>query len=149
MFIAIGASFAIGATAYNIGSAARMGPAYFPLMLGTLLALLGAGVIANSIVVGRPDGAPIGRIAWKPLLLIIGANLAFGVLLGGIRTLGVPAMGLIAAIFAAVVISSMAGTHFRLGGALVLALILAVGSYLTFVIGLSLQFQVWPSFIGG
>jgi hypothetical protein len=149
MFMAIGTSFAVGATDYTIGSAARMGPAYFPLMLGVLLSVLGAGVVAASLVHGRPDGAPIGRIAWKPLLLIVGANLAFGVLLGGVQTLGVPAMGLIAAIFGAVVISSMAGNLFRLRSALVLALILAVGSYLTFVVGLSLQFKVWPDFITG
>lgn len=149
MFMAIGAAFALGATNYTVGSAARMGPAYFPLMLGILLGVLGTGVVIASLVSGRPDGAPIGRIAWKPLLLVVGANLAFGVLLGGVQTIGLPAMGFIAAIFAAVVVSSMAGNRFRLRSALVLALILAVGSYLTFVVGLSLQFQVWPSFITG
>ena len=74
---------------------------------------------------------------------------AFCVLLGGVQTLGVPALGLIVAIFACVIISSMAGNTFRLRGSLVLALVLAVGSYLTFVVGLSLQFQVWPTFISG
>ncbi len=149
MFMFVGTAFALGATNYTIGSAARMGPAYFPLMLGILLALMGAGVVAASLVSGRPDGAPIGRIAWKPLLFIVGSNLAFGVLLGGVQTLGVPAMGLIVAIFAVVVISSMAGNQFRLRGALWLALILAIGSYLTFVLGLNLQFLVWPNFITG
>ena len=71
------------------------------------------------------------------------------ILLGGVQTLGVPAMGLIAAILAVVVISSMAGTQFRLRSALILALILAVSSYLVFVLGLGLQFQVWPTFISG
>jgi hypothetical protein len=149
MFMMVGTGFALGATNYTVGSAARMGPAYFPLMLGIMLALLGAGVVAASLVNGRPDGAPIGRIAWKPLLLIVGANLAFGVLLGGIQTVDVPAMGLIVAIFAVVVISSLAGNQFRLRSALLLALILAIGSYLTFVVGLNLQFQVWPDFITG
>lgn len=148
MFMAIGTAFAVGATNYTVGSAARMGPAYFPLMLGTLLALMGAGVVASSMASGRPDGGPIGRIAWKPLLFIVGANLVFGILLGGVQTLGVPAMGLIAAILAVVVISSMAGAQFSLRSALILALILAVSSYLVFVLGLSLQFQVWPTFIG-
>jgi hypothetical protein len=149
MFMMVGTAFALGATNYTIGTAARMGPAYFPLMLGIMLALLGAVVAAKSLVSGRADGAPIGRIAWKPLLLIVGGNLCFGVLLGGIQTVGVPAMGLIVAIFAVVVISSMASNQFRLRSALVLALVLAVGSYLTFVLGLSLQFKVWPDFITG
>ena len=56
---------------------------------------------------------------------------------------------LIAAIYALVVIASLAGTRFSIKNALVLATILAIGSYLTFIIGLSLQFQVWPTFISG
>jgi hypothetical protein len=149
MFMMVGTAFALGATNYTIGTAARMGPAYFPLMLGIMLALLGAVVAAKSLVEGRADGAPIGRIAWKPLLLIVGSNLCFGVLLGGVQSIGVPAMGLIAAILAVVVISSMASNQFRLRSALVLAVVLAIGSYLTFVVGLGLQFQVWPDFITG
>lgn len=149
MFMAIGSAFAIGATNYTIGSAARMGPAYFPLMLGILLTLLGAGVVFFSLVKGREDGGHIGHIAWKPLLYIIGANLLFGILLGGIQTLGVPAIGLMGAIAVAVIISSMAATGFRLRSTLVLAAVLAVGSYLVFVMGLNLQFQVWPAFLEG
>jgi hypothetical protein len=56
-------------------------------------------------------------------------------------------MGLMIAIYALVVISSIAGTRFSVRSALILATILAIGSYLTFIVGLSLQFQVWPSFI--
>lgn len=149
MFIAVGAAFAIGATNYTVGNAARMGPGYFPLLLGSLLAIGGCIVLLGSFTAQRADGGLIGKIAWKPLLLIVGANLVFGVLLGGVQTLDIPAMGLIAAIFAVVIISSMAGDRFVFRGALILACILAVGSYLTFVVGLSLQFQVWPSFITG
>ena len=53
------------------------------------------------------------------------------------------------AIYALVVVSSLAGTRFSLKSALLLGTILAIGSYLTFIIGLSLQFQVWPTFITG
>ncbi len=147
MFVVAGAAFAIGATNYTIGEGARMGPGYFPLMLGILLAVLGSGVIFASLVSRAPDGHPVGRIAWKPLVLIIGSNLVFGLLLGGLRSIGVPAMGLIIALFALVIISSMAGPRFSLKTSLVLAAVLAVGSYLTFIVGLSLQFQVWPTFI--
>jgi hypothetical protein len=110
---------------------------------------MGAFVLLGSLRSQRTDGGRIGAIAWKPLLYIVGANLAFGVLLGGVPSLGIPAMGLIAAIFAAVIISSMAGSRYVFRGSLILAVILAIGSYLTFVMGLSLQFQVWPSFITG
>lgn len=149
MFMAVGAAFSIGATNYTVGEAARMGPGYFPLMLGAMLAFLGAFVLIGSLRSTRTDGGAIGKIAWKPLLYIVGANLVFGILLGGIPTFGVPAMGLIAAIFAAVIISSMAGSRYAFRNSLILAVILAIGSYLVFVLGLSLQFQVWPSFISG
>jgi hypothetical protein len=149
MFIAAGAAFAIGATNYTVGNAARMGPGYFPLLPGSLLALGGVFVLLASLRTERADGGLIGKIAWKPLFLIVGANLVFGILLGGVQSLGIPAMGLIAAIFAVVIISSMAGDRYVFKSALILAAILAVGSYLTFVVGLSLQFQVWPSFITG
>ncbi|WP_369335852.1 tripartite tricarboxylate transporter TctB family protein, partial [Halomonas sp. ND22Bw] len=51
MFTAVGATFAVGATTYNIGDGARMGPGYFPLMLGVLLAVLGLLIIFQALVV--------------------------------------------------------------------------------------------------
>ncbi|HET7835633.1 MAG TPA: tripartite tricarboxylate transporter TctB family protein [Variovorax sp.] len=149
MFAAIGAAFAVGATTYNIGDGARMGPGYFPLMLGILLALLGAAVMFQSLVVETIDGDPIGKWAWKPLFFVIAANLAFGVLLGGLPSIGVPAMGMIIAIYALTIISSLAGEHFKLRDVLVLSTILAAGSYVAFIWALKLQIQVWPTFISG
>ncbi|MBU1361761.1 MAG: tripartite tricarboxylate transporter TctB family protein [Gammaproteobacteria bacterium] len=149
MFTVVGAAFAIGATNYTVGSGARMGPGYFPMLLGILLSLLGLGTIFSSLTVETADGEPVGKIAWKPLIFIIGANLLFGALLGGITAWSLPAMGLIAAIYAVVIVSSLAGAHFNLKEGLILATILAIGSYLAFVMALKLQFQVWPTFISG
>ncbi len=149
MFTCVGLAFAVGATNYNIGSGARMGPGYFPLVLGALLAIGGGAVMLGALTSRHRDGDPVGRIAWKPLVLIISANLVFGLLLGGLPTMGLPAMGLMIAIYALVVISSLAGTRFSIRSALILATLLAIGSYLTFIVGLSLQFQVWPTFITG
>jgi hypothetical protein len=149
MFSAVGTAFAWGATTYNVGQGARMGPGYFPLMLGILLAVLGAVVIFYSLVVETEDGDPIGKWAWKPLGYIIGANLLFGVLLGGLPSIKVPAMGMIAAIYALTIVSSLAGERFKLRDVLILATILAIGSYLAFIVLLKLQIQVWPSFITG
>jgi hypothetical protein len=151
MFACAGAAFAIGALNYNVGTGARMGPGYFPLMLGILLGVMGLVVLVNSLSLRGTEGDtnPVGAIAWKQLGFIIGANLLFGVLLGGMPTLDVPALGLVLAIYALVIVASMAGAQFRFKGSLVLATVLAIGSYLVFIIGLSLQFQVWPSFITG
>ncbi|VWX61939.1 conserved membrane hypothetical protein [Burkholderiales bacterium 8X] len=149
MFTCVGLAFSIGATNYSIGTGARMGPGYFPLVLGAMLAIGGCIVMLTSLSSGPPGGDPVGRIAWRPLVLIIGANLVFGVLLGGLPSIGIPAMGLMVAIYIMVIISSLAGPRFKLKTALILGTILAIGSYLTFIIGLSLQFQVWPTFITG
>ncbi len=149
MFSAVGIAFAWGATTYSVGTGARMGPGYFPLMLGVLLAILGAVIIFKSLVVETEDGEKIGSIAWKPLGFIIGANLAFGLLLGGLPKFGIPAMGLIAAIYALVFIASLAGDRFKFKEVIVLATILAVFSYFAFIWLLKLQFPVWPTFIAG
>ena len=70
-------------------------------------------------------------------------------MLGGLPSIGLPAMGMIIAIYALTIISSMAGEHFNLRDVLVLATILAAGSYVAFIWALKLQIQVWPTFIAG
>lgn len=147
MFTAVGASFALGARSYEVGDAARMGPGYFPLMLGIILAVLGVIVTVQSFTKGGPGGDKIGAFAWRPLGFVLGANLAFGALLVGLPSFGVPAFGLIVAIYALVIIASLAQPGFRLKSTLVLATVLAVGSYLAFVKLLNLQFPVWPAFL--
>jgi hypothetical protein len=149
MFTVVGASFAYGATHYNIGSGGRMGPGYFPLLLGVILAVLGAIIMFKSLVVETPSGDKIGKWAWKPLFFIISANLLFGVLLGGLPSIGLPPMGLIAGVFGLTIVASLAGDRFHLKEVLVLATILSIGSYLAFVVLLKLQFPVWPTFIAG
>ncbi len=149
MYFLVGVAFAWGATNYNVGEGARMGPGYFPLMLGILLAIIGLGVTASSLGKTRNASEDIGKIAWKPLFFVIAANIVFGILLAGLPGLGLPAMGLIVAIYALVLISSAAEAGWKLKTTLILATVLAVGSYLAFVVALSLQFPVWPAFITG
>jgi len=60
LFTVVGASFAYGATSYTIGTGARMGPGYFPLMLGVILALIGAVILFKALVVETPTGDPVG-----------------------------------------------------------------------------------------
>jgi len=149
VYMGVGIGFAVGATNYTIGDGARMGPGYFPMMLGIVLAIIGAVVAFKALVVETPDGDPIGKWAWKPLAFIIAANFLFGILLGGVPSLGIPAMGMIAAIYVLTIVSAMAGKEFKWSEVLILGTVLAVGSWVAFVWGLKLQFQVWPSFVGG
>ncbi|SDP21988.1 Tripartite tricarboxylate transporter TctB family protein [Rhodoferax sp. OV413] len=149
MFMGVGVAFAWGATTYTVGTGARMGPGYFPLVLGVVMAILGAIITFKALVTETEGGDKIGKWAWRPLFFILGANLAFGVLLGGLPSIGLPAMGLIIAIYALTLISAKAGEKFVLRDVLILATVLAIGSYLAFILLLKLQIQVWPTFITG
>ncbi|MEI6733750.1 MAG: tripartite tricarboxylate transporter TctB family protein [Comamonadaceae bacterium] len=149
VFMAVGGAFAWGATTYTVGSGARMGPGYFPLMLGVLLAIIGAVIAFKSMVIETEDGEKIGKWIWRPVGYIVAANLAFGVLLGGLPSIHLPPMGMVIAIIALTLISAKAGTDFILKEILILSAILVVGSYVTFILLLKLQIQVWPAFITG
>jgi len=148
MFMGAGAAFAWGAGNYSIGNGARMGPGYFPLALGVLLTILGAIITFKALVVETVDGDKIGAFAWKPLVFIILANLVFGVLIGGLPSIGLPPMGLVVAIYALTIIACLAGDAFNLKEALILGTALAVLSYFAFIVLLKLQFPVWPVLTG-
>jgi predicted outer membrane lipoprotein len=126
-----------------------MGPGYFPLLLGILLAVLGAFTVFYSLIEHTEDGDKIGTFAWRPIIYILGANVIFGILLAGLPRLGLPPMGLIAAIYALTIIASKAGDVFKFKEVLMLATFLSVLSYLAFIKLLSLQMPVWPTFITG
>jgi hypothetical protein len=149
VFMAVGGAFAGGATTYTVGTGARMGPGYFPLVLGVLLALLGAAITFMAMVVETEDGERIGKWIWRPVGYIVAANLAFGILLGGLPSINLPAMGMVIAIIALTLIAAKAGSEFKLKEILILAAILVAGSYATFILLLKLQIQVWPTFITG
>jgi hypothetical protein len=111
MFLVVGALFAFGATKYNVGNAARMGPGYFPLLLGILLAVLGAGIIFYSMVHNPAhgvEGDKVGSWAWKPIGFVLGANVLFGMALGGLPSIGLPVLGLVVGIFVLVAVGGLA-----------------------------------------
>ena len=149
MFMGVGFAFAWGSTDYTIGEAARMGPGYFPLVLGILMTLLGAVITFKALVLETEGGDKVGKWAWKPLVFIILANLVFGLLLAGLPAINFPAFGLIIAIYALTFIASMAESGWRFKNTFILATVLAAGSYVAFVLALKLQFPVWPAFITG
>jgi hypothetical protein len=109
---------------------------------------LGSVITFKALTVATADGEKVGKWAWKPIVFILGANLAFGVLLGGLPSIKLPAMGMIAAIYALTIISSFAGDRVKMKEVLILATILSVGSYLAFIVLLKLQIPVWPAFLG-
>jgi hypothetical protein len=149
LYAVVGGAFAIGATNYKIGTGDRMGPGYFPLLLGVLLGIIGLYIMFKALVVETAHGDKIGKWGWKPLFYIIAGNLLFGMLLSGLPNLGIPGMGLIVAIYGVTIVVSKAGGEFSLKEALIVATILSAGSYAVFAWLLNLQLPVWPSFITG
>jgi len=126
------ASFGLAAIAiargYGMGSASRMGPGYFPTVLGALLLVIGIACLVRSFF---SDGKPIGAISWKGAALVTGGTVLFGLLLRPV--------GLLAALAALILVSASASRRFRLewrAGALMLALIAFCA--LVFVKGLGL-----------
>ena len=136
MFIGIGLFFVISARSYELGSAARMGPAYFPSMLGGLIAVIGFAVLIQSFVI---SGGKVAAFPSRLIFLIILALLLFGYLLKFI--------GLVLALAILIVLSSFAGHEFRFLEALILACVLILLSVLVFVKGLGQPFPLWPNFL--
>ncbi len=68
MFIGFGVWFGVVAQNYPMGSAVRMGPAYFPTVLGGLLAVLGAMVFFRAFV--SKFAHPLKVFTFRPLLLL-------------------------------------------------------------------------------
>ena len=139
MFVVTGLGFAWGAQFYSFGTSARPGPGYFPLGLGLLLAGLGALTLFEALTIETDDGEPVGAFAWKPLGTILVAVVLFGVLL--------PRLGMALTIPVLVMISSLAGDEFHWREALINSVVLAVGSWAIFILGLKLVIPLWPTFL--
>ncbi|MEY2730767.1 MAG: hypothetical protein RL584_1893 [Pseudomonadota bacterium] len=140
MFLVIGALFAWGAIAnYSFGSSARPGPGYFPFGLGVILALLGAFILFEALTIETEDGEPVGDIAWKPLLVILGSVALFGLML--------PLVGMFISLPVLVILSSWASQEFTWKGTLASAVFLTGFSWLVFIKGLGLTIPLLPTFL--
>ena len=136
VYIAFGAA-AIGiAFNYPIGSAGRMGPGYFPRALGIILIAIGAFLAFRAL---RTTGSPLSFGAFKPIFVIIGSVVLFGI--------AAPKLGLVAATIILVIVSSMASDEFRWKEAVIASVVLAIFTILAFSWGLKLQLPVWPWFV--
>ena len=138
MFVAFGLFFIGFAQQYDMGSAARMGPAFFPTVLGGLLLLLGVVVALEGMAIEGHDGN-IEPFNFRALGLVLGAVVAFGLLLR-------PA-GLIVALFVLIIVSSFGGHEFKLRDVLLLSIGMALLVFGVFIYGLNMTIPVWPEFM--
>ena len=138
IFTASGLAFGILAQDYEMGTATKMGPAYFPTVLAVLLTIIGLATTIRAFVV---DGPPLQGFAVKAVLLALGPIVLFGFVLRGV--------GLAAALLALALISAYASVHFRWRAAAPLAIGLTVFSVLVFVKGLGLPIPIVGRWLGG
>ena len=131
IYIFIGASAILIAREYNMGTAFKMGPAYFPTVLSVLLIAVGSISVIRAFIV---QGTPIGAISIKGLLLVSASIVVFGLLVHG--------AGLAIALPLLLFISAAASVKFRWQTTLVIALGLTLFCVLVFVKGLGVPLPV-------
>ena len=121
---------------YQMGSSVRMGPAYFPVVLGGMLAALGLLVLFDSLV---EEGPKVSKFHFRPLLFVAASSLAFAYLL--------KPLGLVLASVALVFISAYGGHEFKWKEVAIMSVVLVIFSVLVFVKALALPFPICPDFI--
>lgn len=134
MFLLFSAVTLVAASGYSMGRGGRMGPGYFPTLLGVVLALLGLILITRSLVV---RGELVPTIEWRPLVTLVACLLLFA---STIRPLG-----LVVALSSTTFLASIAGREWRFKEALLLSAGLTIAAVLIFVLGLRLPLPLWPT----
>jgi putative tricarboxylic transport membrane protein len=138
IYIFIGSSAVIIARDYGMGFALRMGPGYFPTMLGALLILIGGISLVRAFLV---EGAPIGAFAFKGIVTVIGATILFGLI--------VREAGLAIALPLLAIVSALGSTRFRWLPTLAMAGALTVFCIYVFIKGLGIPLPILGSWFGG
>jgi len=138
IYFFFGVSAILIARDYSLGTGGKMGPAYFPTILGGLLVVIGVIAVIRSFVV---PGAPIGAFAFKGLILVTAAVLVFGFVVRG--------AGLVVALPLLVIISALASSRFRWRPTLIMAAGLTIFCVLVFIKGLGIPLPIIGPWLGG
>ena len=137
LYIAFGLSAIVIGREYGLGTALRMGPAYFPAVLGAVLTLIGSISLVRSFL--KP-GEPVGGLALKPMILITVAILLFGFLVRG--------AGLVVVIPLLMITTAYGSIHFRWGASILLAIGMTVFCVLVFSKGLGVPLPILGPWFG-
>lgn len=133
LFVTVGIAAIVLASNYTLGTAARMGPGYFPRILGILMITLGAVLALRSL---RVNGPPLPGWKWRPVIVVLGSVVVFGAI--------VNYAGLVLSTILLIAMASAASHEFRPKEALISGILLAILAVGVFVIGLKLQIGIWP-----
>lgn len=135
LFIAVGIFTIAVAANYPMGTAARMGPGYFPRALGSLLIILGAFSLLRGL---RTPGESVPRWFFRPIVVALGSVVIFGLI--------VQYVGMALSTIFLVVASSAASPEFRVKESLIAGVLMAIACVLVFIYGLGITLPVWPAF---
>ena len=138
LFIVTGLLFMVLSRQYQLGTAAKMGPGYFPTILGGMMAILGLMILAGAMG-SRAQDLKVGKVDLKANFLVLLAVAVYAATL--------PSLGFIVSLVLLIVISSIASHEFNLKTTLFSSVVLLVFSWLVFVKGLELQFPFLPTFL--
>jgi putative tricarboxylic transport membrane protein len=138
LLLAIAAIFVLGLFRLPIGTAFRMGPGYFPMVLTILLAILGVAILINGL---RLEGPPVAAIPLRELLLIALPIVFFGLTLRG--------LGLVPSLTITVFATTLAARGWRAGAAVSTTLVLVAGCIAIFAFGLRLPLSLFGPWVGG
>jgi hypothetical protein len=134
MFVFFGAVAVIVARNYPMGSAIRMGPGYFPTYLGAILIILGI-IIAGRALVAHGEG--VEGWAWRPLLMLATAFVAFGALMEELKA------GFVVALACVILLASLAGREWKAVEVILLMVGLVGGAVALFIYGLELPYPLF------
>ena len=142
-FVLLGLAFAIGGSRYDVGTALRMGSGYVPLVLGSILAVLGLIIVAASFRGVDPAvaNADRGPIPWQRMGLLLAAIMLFGFTVSG--------LGLGPSLFATTFLSALAGHGTKPVKALLIAAGLTALCLVVFVALLQLRLPILGDWLGG
>ncbi|MFG1361879.1 tripartite tricarboxylate transporter TctB family protein [Xanthobacter versatilis] len=138
LFIVLALLFAWQTQDLPMGTAVRMGPGYFPLVLAILLGLLGLIVLVNGL---RFPGEKPSGIAWRGLAIITFAVVFFGV--------AVRPLGFLPALAVSVFLSALASRLFHPATALAITAVMVVFAWAVFIKGLGLPLPLLGPWLGG
>jgi hypothetical protein len=139
IFLGFGAAFGYAASGYPLGTAVRMGPGYFPLLLAGLLGLLGAAIVAKGVTAAAAEGE-IGTIPWRGIVLVLAALVFFGATVRG--------LGLVAGLLGTAFLSALASRRNGPVAALAIAAALTLMCVAIFHFGLGLTIPLVGPWIG-
>ena len=135
IFVTFGLAFAITSLSYELGTPLRMGPGYFPLVLGGILVFLGLLIMGKGFMSGSSADERLGSVPWRGLFLIVVAVLFFGLTVRG--------LGLVPATAVTALLTALASHRTSILAAVAIAVGLTVLCVLIFVLALQLRLPLF------